>query len=147
MGLPVYGTVRDVSFALPPLFTPILFLSKLKHNPFNPCYFFLLQAVREASPDATVIYVPPPHAASAILDAIESEIALIVTITEGIPQRDQMMILNALKSQSKSRMVGGNCPGIIANGCKMGIMPGHIFSQGKIGVVSRSGTLTYEAVK
>jgi succinyl-CoA synthetase alpha subunit len=98
------------------------------------------QAVRDAKPDATVLYVPPPTCASAILDAIEAEIPLIVTITEGIPQRDQMMILNALKSQSKSRMVGGNCPGIIANGCKMGIMPGHIFSQGKIGVVSRSGT-------
>ena len=98
------------------------------------------KAVRDAKPDASVIYVPPAGAAAAILEAIEAEIPLIVTITEGIPQRDQLMIQQALRSQSKSRMVGGNCPGIISEGCKMGIMPGHIFSQGKIGVVSRSGT-------
>ena len=98
------------------------------------------KAVRDAKPDASVIYVPPAGAAAAILEAIEAEIPLIVTNTEGIPQRDQLMIQQALRSQSKSRMVGGNCPGIISEGCKMGIMPGHIFSQGKIGVVSRSGT-------
>jgi succinyl-CoA synthetase alpha subunit len=101
---------------------------------------FIAQAVRDAKPDASVIYVPPAGAAGAILEAIEAEIPLIVTITEGIPQRDQLMIQQALRSQSKSRMVGGNCPGIISEGCKMGIMPGHIFSPGKIGVVSRSGT-------
>jgi succinyl-CoA synthetase alpha subunit len=111
-----------------------------------PVWASVRDAVRDAKPDASVIYVPPAGAASAILEAIEAEIPLIVTITEGIPQRDQLMIQQALRSQSKSRMVGGNCPGIISEGCKMGIMPGHIFSQGKIGVVSRSGTLTYEAV-
>lgn len=94
-------------------------------------------AVREAQPDASVIYVPPAGAADAIIEAIENEIPLIVTITEGIPQRDQIKVYNALQSQSKSRMIGGNCPGIISEGCKMGIMPGHIFKQGKIGECER----------
>nr|ODN94447.1 succinyl-CoA synthetase alpha subunit [Cryptococcus depauperatus CBS 7855] len=111
-----------------------------------PVFGSVRDAVRDAQPDASVIYVPPAGAADAIIEAIENEIKLIVTITEGIPQRDQIRVMNALKSQSKSRMIGGNCPGIISEGCKMGIMPGHIFKQGKIGVVSRSGTLTYEAV-
>lgn len=105
-----------------------------------PVFGTVREAVREAQPDASVIYVPPPFAADAIIEAIENEIKLIVTITEGIPQRDQIRVMNALRSQSKSRMIGGNCPGIISEGCKMGIMPGHIFKQGKIGVVSRSGT-------
>jgi succinyl-CoA synthetase alpha subunit len=105
-----------------------------------PVFGSVADAVKNAQPDASVIYVPPPFAADAIIEAIENEIKLIVTITEGIPQRDQIRVFNALKSQSASRMIGGNCPGIISEGCKMGIMPGHIFKQGKIGVVSRSGT-------
>lgn len=98
-----------------------------------PVYGSVKDAVKDAQPDASVIYVPPPFAADAIIEAIENEIKLIVTITEGIPQRDQIKVMNALKSQSKSRMIGGNCPGIISEGCEMGIMPGHIFKQGRIG--------------
>ncbi|GAA96703.1 uncharacterized protein L969DRAFT_54589 [Mixia osmundae IAM 14324] len=118
LGLPVWGSVKD--------------------------------AVREGKPDATVLYVPPPFAADAVIDAIENEIPLIVTITEGIPQQDEVRIAQVLRSQTKSRMIGPNCPGIMApasgGGCKIGIMPANIFSPGCIGVVSRSGTLTYEAV-
>ncbi|AYA37310.1 succinate--CoA ligase subunit alpha [Hymenobacter oligotrophus] len=113
----------------------------------KPVFNTVADAVRETGADTTIIFVPPAFAADAIMEAADAGIKVIVTITEGIPTKDMIAVKEYLKNREGLRMIGPNCPGVMTAGeCKVGIMPGFIFSKGRVGIVSKSGTLTYEAV-